>query len=450
MSFPSDPDSAPVDLTADAAGPSPGGSRLGWSDPASRPRLILLGIIALLVIVILVLLARPGGEPEPPSLTPTPDDLAARPVSLSVKGTSFTVEAVTVRDGRWQLARAGAESAEWVYGTVINYVIGLYPTDETTALVEGLAEGDPIVLKLSNSSQFNFRVSGRQRVPSDATTGLLQQSRPGITLVVLGEGGADRFVVTGLYDADQEPLTVGEAGLARVGTPVQIGQWRVTVLSGRLVSNIDAGNPLQSYYFVDFTVEYLGNDPISADTFDLKLVDGVRAEYIIDRDISGRGAYSPPGGLIAPRNPTSFTAGYRVPTGVPGPSLTWAFKPAPDAEQAARFEVPIIKPTPTPEPRTQITVVNCCTAILSEDQTLLILSGGIGNPTQASVTIDQVDISLNTPDNVFSDLRTADPPLPWVVEPGTTMAFRLHFTRPPGLSAVFRVVNQQFELTNLR
>ena len=66
------------------------------------------------------------------------------------------------------------------------------------------------------------------------------------------------------------------------------------------------------------------------------------------------------------------------------------------------------------------------------------------------MTISQVDISLNTPDNVFSDLRTADPPLPWVVEPGTTMAFRLHFTRPPGFSAVFRVVNQQFELTNLR
>ena len=444
MSSQPDADDAPVDVTTH------GGSRSAWTDPANRPRLIMIGIIAVLVVIIVLLLSRPGGDQPVLDLTPTPDDLAARPVSVNVKGTSFTIEPVTVREGRWQLVRAGTDTAEWVYGTVINYVIGLYPTDAITALAEGLVEGDPIALKMSNGAQFNFHVSGRQRVAADAIADLFRQSRPGITLVVLGEGGEDRLVITGLYDADQEPATVGEAGLIRIGTPAQIGQWRVTALAGRLASNINPENPLQGYYFVDFTVEYLGADPISADTFDVKLIDGVRNEYIIDREISGRGAYPPPSGLVAPRNPTSFTAGYRVPTNVPGPALTWVFKPAPDAEQSARFEVPIVKPTPTPEPRTQIAVVNCCTAILNEDQTQLILSGGIGNPTQSQVTITQVDISLNTPDNVFSDLRVAEPPLPWVIEPGTTMGFRLQFSRPPGFTAIFRIVNQQFELSGLR
>jgi hypothetical protein len=448
MSLQPDADDTPVDLTANAAGPSQGGPF--WSNPAYRLRLILIGIVGFLFVIIVLLLTRQSGEPSPDLLTPTPDDLAARPVSMTIKGVLFNIEPVNVSDGRWQLARAGADSAEWIYGTVVNYVVGVYPTDETTALADDLAEGDPIGLKMSNGAQFNFRMSGRQRVPADAVSNLFQQSRPGITIVLLGEGGADRLVITGLYDAEQEPQTVGEAGLTSVGTPVQIGVWRVTVLSGRLVTNGAGENPQQAFYFVDFTVEYLGADPISADTFDLKLIDGVRAEYIIDREVSSRGAYNPPGGLIAPRNPTSFTAGYKVSASIPGPSLTWVFKPTPDADPPARFEVPIVKPTSTPEPRTQIAVVNCCTAILNEDQTQIILSGGVGNPTQQTVTISQVDISLNTPDNVFSDLRTAEPPLPWVIEPSTTMAFRLEFTRPPGFTAVFRIVNQQFELSGLR
>lgn len=447
MSLQPDADNAPVDLTADA-GSSGVKPRFTWSDPTNRPRLILIGIAVLLVVVVLILLTRQGGHP-PAELTPTPDDLAARPVSVSVKGTAYTIEPVSVKDGNWQLARAGTDSAEWVYGTVVNYVIGLYPTNETTALIEGLVEGDPIALKMSNGAQFNFRMSGRQRVKTEAVTDLLKQSRPGITLMVLGEGGEDRLVVTGLYDADQEPVTVGEAGLARVGTPVQIGPWRVTALSGRLVTDAAGDNPLQGFYFVDFTVEYLGNDPISADTFDLRLIDGVRTEYIIDRDVSSRGAYSPPGGLVAPRNPTSFTAGYKVAANIPGPSLTWVFKPTPDSEQSARIEVPIVKPTPTPLPSTEITVqING--ASLNEDQTLLIVSGGIGNPTKVQVTLTQVDISLNTPDNVFSDLRDSEPPLPWVIEPGTTLAFHLQFTRPPGLTAILRIATQRFELSGLR
>ncbi len=447
MSFQPDADDASVDLTAGADDSSRRMPRFTWTDPTNRRRLILGGIVAALFVVVVLLLVRRGDEP-PIDLTPTPDDLTARPVSVSIEGTTFNLVPITVSDGRWRIAGAGADSAEWIYGTVINYVIGLYPNPETITLVEGLTENDPIVLKMSNGATLYFQVSGRQRVPADAVANLFQQSRPGITLVVLGEGGAERLAITGLYDADRESPTIGETGLARVGSPAQLGSWRVTVLSGQLVS--DPANPTQAFYYVNFTVEYLGADPVSADTFDVKLIDGVRVEYIIDRAVSSNGAYAPPGGLVAPRNPTSFTAGYRVPADVPGPSLVWVFKPAPDATQSARFEVPIAKPTPTPAPNTQITVVNCCAATLNEDQTMLILSGGVGNPTEQSVTISQIDVSLSTPDNVFSDLRHAEPPFPWVIEPGQTMAFRLEFTRPPGFTAILRIVTLQFELNGLR
>ncbi|HEY4690447.1 MAG TPA: hypothetical protein VIK33_14115 [Anaerolineae bacterium] len=445
MSFQPDADDTPVDLTA--GGSSRGPSRPVWSDLANRPRLILLGIIAVLLVIVLVLLASRGG-PAPVEVTPTAEDLAARPLSISISGAEFTITPVTASEGRWRIASAGADSAEWIYGTVINYVIGLYPTDANTQLIEGLADNAPITLKMSNGMDLHFRMSGRQRVPADGVAVLFQQSRPGITLVVLGEGGEERLVVTGLYDADQEPIDIGPVGLVPIGSPAQIGEWRVTVLSGQLAP--DPGDPTQAFYYVTFNVEYLGNDPISADTFDVKLIDGVRVQYIIDREVSRKGPYGPPGGLVAPRNPTSFTAGYRVSANVPGPSLVWEFKPSPDAPQPARFEVPIVKSTPTPQPNTLLTVVNCCVAVLGPDQTLLVLSGGIGNPTDQQVTISQIDVSLKTPDNVFSDLRVADPPFPWVIPPGQNQAFRLEFTRPPGVTAVLRIVTLQFELSGLR
>ncbi len=446
MSFQPNADDTPVDLTAGGTGSSRGASRFDWSDPSHRPRLILAGIAGVLAVIVVLLLATRGGEPSL-TPTPTPADLNAWPLSVSIKGATFQIVPVSVSDGRWRITNAGAESAEWIYGTVVNYVIGLYPGDATTELIDGLVTGDPVMLKMSNGADLNFQVSDRKRVPADAVAELFEQSRPGITLVVLGEGGEERFAISGLYDVDRESTTIGATGLVRVGEQVELGNWRVIVLSGQLAA--DTANPTQAYYYVNFTVEYLGADPISADTFDVRLIDGVRVEYIIDREVSSNGAYDPPGGPIAPHNRTSFTAGYRVAANVPGPSLVWVFKPTPDETHPARFEVPLVKPTPTPAPITQITAqVNG--ASLNEDQTLLVINGGVSNPNPQTVTIGQVDVSLSTPDNVFSDLRGVEPPLPWVIEPEQTLAFRLQFTRPPGFTAILRIVALQFELSGLR
>ena len=439
-----DADEAPDDLTPGAGGSSR--FQPVWADPRYRRRLILGGIAGILAIIVLALLTSQGVQPSPDA-TPTPGDLPALPITVSIKGTSFTITPVTVADGRWRVSRGDPGSAEWVYGTVVNYVLGLFPTPETTELMEGLADNDLVTLDMSTGSKLAFRVSGRQRVPENAVPDLFQQTRPGVTLVLLREGGDERLVITGLYDADLEPMVAASAGLTPVGTPAQIDKWRVTVLSGQLAP--DTANPVQAIYYVNFTVEYLGDQPVSSNTFEMTLVDGVDVKHEFDPQISRLGAYPPPGGLVAPRNPTSFTAGYRVSVDIPGPTLEWVFKPTPAASQPARFEVPIVRPTPTPEPKTQITVqING--ASLSLDQTLLVITGGVGNPTGQSTTIGLADISLNTPDNVFSDLRAAEPPLPWTIGPGQTNAFRLEFTRPPGFTAILRIVTQRFELSGLR
>jgi hypothetical protein len=408
----------------------------------------MIAVIGVLVVIIVLLLAG-RNEPTPVEPTPTLSDLEARPVSVNISGQAFDIELVTVNNGRWQTSNSGADRAEWVFGTVVPYVIGLHPTPDVEQLMEDLVEGDAIRMSLSNGAELFFRVSGRQRISADTTT-LFEQTRPGMVLVLLGEGGAERLAITAVYNAEEESTSIGGAGLGQVGVPVQTGDWRVTVQSARLVTDVDPANPTQAFYFVDFTVEYLGAEPASSREFDLVLVDGVRSRYVLDADVSNRGVFSPPGGLIAPRNPTPMTAGYRVSASIPGPTLIWEFKPNPEAPVAARIELAIVKPTPTPEPNTQLAIINCCTAQLNLDQTLLIISGGIGNETQQQAVIDQLDVSLRTPENVFSEMRSVQPPFPWVIEPGQSMAFELQFTRPPGFSAELQIVNQRFELSGLR
>ena len=439
-----DADEAPDELTPGAGDSSRFPSI--WANPRHRRRLILGGIAGILALIVLALLTSQGGQPSPEA-TPTPDDLAALPITLSIKGTSFKVTPVTVTDGRWRADRGDPGSAEWVYGTVVNYVFGMFPTDETTEIMESLADRDLITLDMSTGGKLAFRASGRQRVPEDTLPALFQQTRPGITLVLLRMGGDERLVITGLYDADLESLSAPSTSLVAVGAPAQIDKWRVTVLSGQLAP--DPANSAQDNYYVNFSVEYLGDQPVSSDTFQMTLIDGVGTEYEFDPQISRFGAYPPPGGLVAPRNPTSFTAGYRMADNIRGPTLKWLFKPTPGTQPPARFEVPIVRPTSTPEPKTQITVqING--ASLSTDQTLLVITGGVGNPTGQSVSIGPADIGLSTPDNVLSDVRFAEPALPWTIGPGQTIAFRLEFTRPPGFTAILRIVTQRFELSGLR
>jgi hypothetical protein len=119
-----------------------------------------------------------------------------------------------------------------------------------------------------------------------------------------------------------------------------------TVLSGQLAP--DPENPAQATYYVNFTVEYLGDQPVSSDTFEMTLIDGVDVAYEPDPQVSQFGAYPPPGGLVAPRNPTSFLvaiecrATYR-------PDARMGLQAIRYRPVEARFSTDR-RPTPTPEP----------------------------------------------------------------------------------------------------
>ena len=120
------------------------------------------------------------------------------PRTLEIKGVSFVVQPVKTKQGEWRLP-AEPRAVSWIYGTVINYVLGLEATAENKALLAGLAFGDVFLLRTSTGLTTRFAYVDTVRVAPQVTE-LFGQRRPGLTLVLLNDGTADsRIVIRGLY-----------------------------------------------------------------------------------------------------------------------------------------------------------------------------------------------------------------------------------------------------------
>jgi len=110
------------------------------------------------------------------------------PSGIEIKGRQFKVIPVEVAKGAWPYQRGtlAGDKAVWVYGTLINYVIGLEASPDATMLLQDLTEADVIKLTTYSGRAVLFRYSGRQWVTVDKTD-VFRQMRPGLTLVLLGE-----------------------------------------------------------------------------------------------------------------------------------------------------------------------------------------------------------------------------------------------------------------------
>jgi hypothetical protein len=63
--------------------------------------------------------------------------------------------------------------------------------------------------------------------------------------------------------------------------------------------------------------------------------------------------------------------------------------------------------------------------------------------------VNSNNITLTGDGSTYLMLST-NPAFPWVIGPGETNQFLVTFQRPTGSSAIFRILNQPFELTGLR
>ncbi|MCS7178817.1 MAG: DUF4352 domain-containing protein [Anaerolineae bacterium] len=443
--------------------------------PSSRPPVFrvpppvfwLGGVgVALLIITLIALLAlrpvlfprRPAGIPLAvtkiiPGISPLPvpappvveignmEVSLPIPTSLEVGGRTFPVQAATVEGAAWNAPASDPESALWAYGTVIHYVLGLAPTEENHALVNGLMEGDTIVLHLSSGARLTFQIIQRKTVAPDDPS-LLAQTRPGFTLVVLEEGERPAVVADFRELVEPTPPTGGLA--AGPGQPVQVGAARVTVAetnTERGLSDLPVGTVA---YFVEVRVENGGTVPLRPRDFVAELLDADGNRYLPSPSLAGQGKYGPLLEEIPAGGQAEGTFAYVIPEAIAGPMLTWVFGPQSASELRARFSLPYTPPPPaTAEAEVEVTQ-----AFLGEGGEILHVLARLRNRGAAMLKVTAQDISLSSRAGP-TELQIAAPPLPWEIEAGQEQEVELQFARPRSTTCVVTILGYTFEISGL-
>ncbi len=363
---------------------------------------------------------------SPPSL---PDDLpilqenglalpAVLPVTLELERTLYPIVPVTLENGRWPVPAHEQQVAVWVYGTVVNYVVGLPHSAAAEAQLGSLTSGDRITLTLSNGTTLLFGAPQAERYPVDAGEPLAQR-QPGLTLVLFGGGESNRLVVKARYLPEESPLTGGAQ---------QVGDLELTVLDSGLLEteSVQAERRL----VVEYRVVNRGATEIDPALFDMVLVDGDGARYALNPEVAAQGEYGPLRLSIPPESSVEGSAGYLVPRDLK-PPLTWVFRPDATTAQAARFSLPYAPPLAGP-PQPEVSLTE---AIADRERDVIILGGIIRNRGESAlpVTLDNVNLTSSAG---AAQLRTSTPVLPWTVGPGGEQRFELQFSWPAGVSSV--------------
>jgi hypothetical protein len=233
--------------------------------------------------------------------------------------------------------------------------------------------------------------------------------------------------------------------LGTIQSPIEIGATRVTVQAARyLPADLNTPNT-PAYFLVDFLVENISTEPIEAGQFSIELHDYAQRTYLASEGAARLGSNGSVTGTLEPGGSAMFTTGFEFPGNITSPLVVWGFKPNAEYPAEAKVALPILQPTPTPEPRTQITV-ELSQAHFSPDQSTMIFVVGLHNPTTVAVPIEVADVSLANAEGVLAQLAQAEPALPYVLRPGMSATLTLTFNRTPGTSALLKVLLNEFQL----
>ncbi len=251
------------------------------------------------------------------------------PRTLEVQGVSFVVQPVRIRAGDWPLPD-DERAVSWVYGTVINYVLGLEATPDNKTLLASLRSGDELVLRMSTGPTYRFAYADTVRVLPQASE-VFRQSRPGLTLALLGdEAQSNRVVIRAVYipeselgldiAAPNEPATVGQ----RVTLDDSV---RLTCLAGEFM-DVPAP-PGYVYVRVNYEVENISSQPLTTGSFSHHLEAGGLSYGMVSTDKSWQ-TYPPLPETLPAGQVVTTTAIYAIPEAILAQQpLTWTFKAAP-------------------------------------------------------------------------------------------------------------------------
>jgi hypothetical protein len=132
------------------------------------------------------------------ALPPNYGDVAGgAPRSVAFGGKDFRVQISNTTLPDWVFSKDPGV-ANWVSGTVVNYVLGVSYSEAGAALFAAARPADTIRLVRADGGVYTFVVDKVQRV-ARTDTRLLAQDHPAITLLLLGDPAKDRAVVQGNY-----------------------------------------------------------------------------------------------------------------------------------------------------------------------------------------------------------------------------------------------------------
>ncbi len=369
----------------------------------------------------------------------------APPVSAVVGDSSFTVEPFVPGTHAWSYPSDRSEVAVWICGTVVNYVMGLEPSAETTELMASLAPGDSLRLQLANGTVLAFRFAGRQDVePGDES--ILVQQRPLLTLLLAED---DRWhIATADYVTAEvsSALAVSEPSV-QPGQATLAGGARVVVNRG-YTRRTDDLPPGTAYYLVEFSVENLSGLPMAANSFSMRLQDALGNTYLVSPAARDAVGYDRLQGEMSPGASVQSTVGYLVPDPLPAGSVVWAFSPHPGSGEEVRVNIPYDggEGSVSPGASAEVTITD---AFLNTKGDVLIILGEIRNGVTEPLTVEPPDVTLSSNAGA-GELIAAAPPLPWSIQPGQTQVIELQYQTPSASSALLELLGYSFEIGGLQ
>ncbi|MCA9942280.1 MAG: DUF4352 domain-containing protein [Anaerolineales bacterium] len=453
--------------------PAENNNEASWRDNLSNPAVLVAGAIALVallaVIVLSVVLVRQGRTDDADADvagTPTPfggsesalggDPLVVgmsdsttisvtldSPITLSLPTQQFNVQTQVIgADGTWTPAAGEPGTAVWVYGSIVNYVVGLPTSDENRALLEGLAPGDEMTLATRGGTRYRFSFNSRTSVPV-TNRDIFAQTTPGITLVLLGSEGSERLVVNGRYVVEESS---GQAdNVVGLGETAQLENVQITVNSTTYIADRAEVPPGFALFVVDFQVQNVGLSAIDSSVLQLGLVDASGNQYVLNPQGTQLGNYPALSGFLNANQVAQASAGYQIPLGLESDTLSWVV-----TNSNSGAQVYVTLPFTGGSAAAAGSTISLARVEISTDLTGLILGGQVTNLGTQPLVITESDVALQGQDGAVYLLLSTNPPFPWPVPPGQTLQFFLTYQRPPSDTAVFRVLNQGFQLTNLR
>ena len=428
--------------------------------------LLVVGFLAMFMMV-MVLLLRDSGTA---GVTPTPfadageaeqeagplvvgisdtDRISVTldiPVSLGVEGNTFSVRSQKVAADRiWSPTFENMETAVWVYGTIINYVIGVPESDSNRVALEQLAPGDLMQLTTKSGIVHTFTFSSREQILV-GNPDVYTQHTPGLTLILVGTEGEERLVVNGRYLVDEAGSSTGGGSAVELGETAQLDDVQITVTGAAYVLDRPEAQPGFAFYLIDYQIQNIGLTALDASRLQFSLLDELGNQYAVSPVAGQLGNHPTLGGFINASQMVLATAGYQIPLGLNSSNVHWL---ASNTNSGAQLQVTI--PFSGGAQAANNAQVTLSQVSVSSDLTNLVLTGQVANLGAQPLSVAETAVSLRTDDGSVFLLLSTNPAFPWTVGPGQAVPFVLTFQRPMTVdTAVFTVLSQPFQLTNLR